>query len=238
LPLLAICLASINAILVAGCYISIFSFGDSIADTGNGIRSNQFDLVGRFPYGETFFHHPTGRYSDGRLIIDFIAQAIGLPLVRPYLAGTDDGEDFRCGANFAVGGATALDKEYFMSKGMDVYWTNNSLSIQLESFKQLLPSLCSTDCSNRMNESLFLVGEIGGDDYNHAFFQGRSVDEIKTFVPDVVSAIGSAIEELFKLGARTMIVCIAIYLTRFQSDKREDYESETGCIGWLNQFSV
>ncbi|RRT51094.1 hypothetical protein B296_00041783 [Ensete ventricosum] len=245
LPLLAICLASIDAILVAGCYISIFSFGDSIADTGNGIRCNQFDEVGRFPYGETFFHHPTGRYSDGRLIIDFIAQNIGLPLVRPYLAGTDDGEDFTCGANFAVGGATALDKKYFISKGMDVYWTNNSLNIQLESFKQLLPSLCSTDCSNRMNEWLFLVGEIGGNDYNHAFFQGRSVDEIKTFVPDVVSAIGSAIEELIKLGARTMIVpgnfpigCIAIYLTRFQSDKREDYESETGCIDWLNQFSM
>ncbi|URE09037.1 lipid catabolic process [Musa troglodytarum] len=107
-----------------------------------------------------------------------------------------------------------------MSKGMDVYWTNNS-------FKQLLPSLCSTDCSNRMNESLFLVGEIGGDDYNHAFFQGRSVDEIKTFVPDVVSAIGSAIENHDRSG-NFLIGCIAIYLTRFQSDKREDYESETG----------
>ncbi|URE11346.1 lipid catabolic process [Musa troglodytarum] len=218
---------------------------DSIADTGNGIRSNQFDLVGRFPYGETFFHHPTGRYSDGRLIIDFIAQAIGLPMVRPYLAGTRDGEDFRYGANFAVGGATALDNEFFRSKGMEVSWTNDSLSVQLEWFKHLLPSLCSTNCRDLMGESLFSVGEIGGNDYNHAFFQGRGVDEIKTFVPGVVSAIGSAIEELIKLGARTMIVpgnfpigCVAVYLTMFQSDRREDYESGTGCIEWLNQFSM
>ncbi|URE08646.1 lipid catabolic process [Musa troglodytarum] len=245
LPLLAICLASLNVMLVAGCYSAIFSFGDSLADTGNRLHSHRFDPVGRFPYGETFFHHPTGRYSDGRVMLDFIAQAIGLPMVRPYLAGTRDGEDFRYGANFAVGGATALDNEFFRSKGMEVSWTNDSLSVQLEWFKHLLPSLCSTNCRDLMGESLFSVGEIGGNDYNHAFFQGRGVDEIKTFVPGVVSAIGSAIEELIKLGARTMIVpgnfpigCVAVYLTMFQSDRREDYESGTGCIEWLNQFSM
>ncbi|CAL9123946.1 unnamed protein product [Musa textilis] len=245
LPLLAICLASLNVMLVAGCYSAIFSFGDSLADTGNRLHSHRFDPVGRFPYGETFFHHPTGRYSDGRVMLDFIAQAIALPMVRPYLAGTRDGEDFRYGANFAVGGATALDNEFFRSKGMEVSWTNDSLSVQLEWFKHLLPSLCSTNCRDLMGESLFSVGEIGGNDYNHAFFQGRGVDEIKTFVPGVVSAIGSAIEELIKLGARTMIVpgnfpigCVAVYLTMFQSDRREDYESGTGCIEWLNQFSM
>ncbi|XP_064971101.1 GDSL esterase/lipase At1g28580-like [Musa acuminata AAA Group] len=245
LLLLAICLASLNVMLVAGCYSAIFSFGDSLADTGNRLHSHRFDPVGRFPYGETFFHHPTGRYSDGRVMLDFIAQAIGLPMVQPYLAGTHDGEDFRYGANFAVGGATALDNEFFRSKGMEVSWTNDSLSVQLEWFKHLLPSLCSTNCSDLMSESLFSVGEIGGNDYNHAFFQGRGVDEIKTFVPGVVSAIGSAIEELIKLGARTMIVpgnfpigCVAVYLTMFQSDRREDYESGTGCIEWLNQFSM
>ncbi|CAD5180422.1 unnamed protein product [Musa acuminata subsp. malaccensis] len=245
LLLLAICLASLNVMLVAGCYSAIFSFGDSLADTGNRLHSHRFDPVGRFPYGETFFHHPTGRYSDGRVMLDFIAQAIGLPMVQPYLAGTHDGEDFRYGANFAVGGATALDNEFFRSKGMEVSWTNDSLSVQLEWFKHLLPSLCATNCSDLMSESLFSVGEIGGNDYNHAFFQGRGVDEIKTFVPGVVSAIGSAIEELIKLGARTMIVpgnfpigCVAVYLTMFQSDRREDYESGTGCIEWLNQFSM
>lgn len=72
LLLLAICLASLNVMLVAGCYSAIFSFGDSLADTGNRLHSHRFDPVGRFPYGETFFHHPTGRYSDGRVMLDFI----------------------------------------------------------------------------------------------------------------------------------------------------------------------
>lgn len=58
---------------------SIISFGDSIADTGNllGLSDpNHLPQVAFLPYGETFFHHPTGRFSNGRLIIDFIGTCL------------------------------------------------------------------------------------------------------------------------------------------------------------------
>lgn len=53
-------------------YQAIFNFGDSTSDTGaihfvfpyNELAENR-------PYGETFFGQPTGRYSDGRLSVDF-----------------------------------------------------------------------------------------------------------------------------------------------------------------------
>lgn len=48
---------------------AIFNFGDSNSDTGG--LSAAFGQA-PFPNGQTFFHHPAGRYSDGRLIIDFI----------------------------------------------------------------------------------------------------------------------------------------------------------------------
>lgn len=70
------------------------------------------------------------------------AQGLGLPLVRPYLDG-GSGDDFRQGANFAVGGATALDLDFFSSKGIQASWTDRSLRVQIESFKQLLSSLSS-----------------------------------------------------------------------------------------------
>jgi len=54
---------------------SIISFGDSIADTGNYLHLSDVNHLPQsafLPYGESFFHPPSGRYSDGRLIIDFI----------------------------------------------------------------------------------------------------------------------------------------------------------------------
>jgi hypothetical protein len=51
----------------------MFSFGDSLIDTGNFIHySKAPGSVSRPPYGRTFFGRPTGRWSDGRLIVDFI----------------------------------------------------------------------------------------------------------------------------------------------------------------------
>ncbi|KAG6507615.1 sinapine esterase-like [Zingiber officinale] len=238
---------SLHAELGVGCYTSIFSFGASVVDTGNSlIHIGNSCPAGRLPYGETFFHRPTGRFSDGRLIIDFIAQAMGLPLLKPYLGG-GGADDFRHGANFAVAGATALDVDYFLSRGIENLFSNNSLSVQLRWFEQLLPSLCSSasHCAAFLSNALFSVGQIGANDYNNPFFQNRSAGEIATFVPDVVSAIGSAIEKLIEMGARTMVVpgsfpmgCCASYLNMFQGEKQDSYDPQTGCINWLNDFAI
>jgi hypothetical protein len=50
---------------------AIYNFGDSNSDTG-GISAAFAAL--HPPNGETFFGHPSGRYCDGRLIIDFIGK--------------------------------------------------------------------------------------------------------------------------------------------------------------------
>ena len=57
-------------------FTAIYSFGDSLADTGNALISSPqvFSQIGSLPYGETFFHHPTGRCSNGRLVIDFLGK--------------------------------------------------------------------------------------------------------------------------------------------------------------------
>lgn len=56
-------------------YNAIWSFGDSISDTGNlcvGGGCPSWLTTGQPPYGETFFGRPTGRCSDGRVIVDFL----------------------------------------------------------------------------------------------------------------------------------------------------------------------
>ncbi|KAG2599470.1 hypothetical protein PVAP13_5KG442407 [Panicum virgatum] len=128
----------------AGCYPRVFSFGDSLADTGNyafvyGNDSSEPAL--RLPYGETFFHRATGRFSNGRIVLDFIAETLGLPFVPPYLSGRS-AEDFACGANFAVGGATALSPDFFRDRGIDDMGDQVHLDMEMKWFRELLDLLC------------------------------------------------------------------------------------------------
>lgn len=55
-----------------GCYTHLFSLGDSVTDTGNFVSLFPNISVLAPPYGETFFGRPSGRFCDGRLIVDFI----------------------------------------------------------------------------------------------------------------------------------------------------------------------
>ncbi|KAF8046758.1 hypothetical protein N665_3442s0001, partial [Sinapis alba] len=175
---------------------SIISFGDSIADTGNLLAlsdPNHLPHVAFSPYGETFFHHPTGRLSNGRLIIDFIAEFLGFPLVPPFYGSQN--ANFEKGVNFAVGGATALERSFLEERGIHFTCTNTSLGVQLKSFKDSFPKLCGSpsDCRDMMENALILMGEIGGNDYTYVFFVGKTIEEARELVPLVITTISSAI---------------------------------------------
>ncbi|KAK8490630.1 hypothetical protein V6N13_134121 [Hibiscus sabdariffa] len=237
---------------VNGCFTSIFSFGDSLTDTGNLLEisvseSSRLPHSAFPPYGRTYFHQPTGRYCDGRLVIDFVAEALGFSLLPPFY-GSKNGrwKEFQKGVNFAVAGATALNSSFLAEQGIHSVSTNISLGVELNSFKKLLPSLCSpsSNCRELLRNSLIVMGEIGGNDYNHPFLQGKSTEKILQLVPHVVDVITSSINELIELGAETFLVpgnfpigCSPSLLTNFQGSSKDKYDSLTGCLTWLNKFS-
>ncbi|KAJ4771054.1 GDSL esterase/lipase [Rhynchospora pubera] len=236
-----------SACLTVGCYSRIFSFGDSLTDTGNYLQifgNVSGNSAARLPYGETYFHRPTGRFSDGRIIVDFIAQEFGLPFVPPYLGGKSR-DFFRHGANFAVAGATALNHSIFKKMGVPVNTRVGFLDVQVEWFKKLLSMLCpKSDCREIMENALFLVGEMGANDYGTLFTAKVPFTEIKKIVPGIIGTIASAIENLINLGAKTLVIpgifplgCCPAFLTPFQTKRMEDYDSTTGCLLWLNEFS-
>ncbi|KAI3680774.1 hypothetical protein L6452_35550 [Arctium lappa] len=244
---------SASTVYANGCYTSIISFGDSLADTGN-LKQLVVKSNGRpphflyLPYGETFFHKPTGRCSNGRLIIDFIAENLGMPLVPPYesVKSNMNVMERGQGVNFAVAGATALDSSFHEAQGVYNPYTNASLGVQLEWFKHSLPALCRTpaDCKNWLKRSLILMGEIGGNDYNHAVIAGKPIEELESYVPLVINTIISTITELIELGAETFVVpgnlpigCSAAYLTIYYGAKKEEYDNATGCLIELNKFA-
>ena len=44
-----------------------------------------------------------------------------------------------------------------------------------------------------LGDSLILMGEIGGNDYNYPFFEDKSINEIKELTPLIIKAISDAI---------------------------------------------
>ncbi|KAL2524245.1 GDSL esterase/lipase [Abeliophyllum distichum] len=219
-----------------GCYKSIISFGNSLADTGNLLHIRPPDKPpqsGRWPYGETFFHCPTGRYSDGRLVVDFIAQSLGLPFLEPFIGGKNanlSSRNFSKGVNFAVAGATALDLSFLEKYGIFNTQTNVSLGTQLDWFKEFFATFCKTspDCKIFFQTSLILVGEIGGNEYNFAFMQGTDREVIESLVSAIIGNISFTVQELVKLGASQwwflgtyqLVVCLVIfYITRLKMKK-------------------
>ena len=92
------------------------------------------------------------------------AEAFGMPFVPPYLGGGD----FLNGANFAVGGATALNNSFFRELGVEPTWTPHSLDEQMQWFKRLLPSIASTE-SGIYKSSEFLLWFISVS--NHYLFK-------------------------------------------------------------------
>ncbi|KAK1666102.1 hypothetical protein QYE76_054261 [Lolium multiflorum] len=231
---------------LGGCFKRIFSFGDSIIDTGNGAYAgrNSPGPIMHLPYGMTYFQHPTGRISDGRVIVDFYAQALGLPLLPPSMPQAGTGQ-FPTGANFAVFGSLALSPDYYRTKynfTMPMPWC---LDGQLDSFKKVLARIAPGEAATKslLGESLVVMGEIGGNDYNFWFFARRSREIPGKYMPDVIARIGAGVQEVIDLGARTVLVpgnfpigCVPTYLGGFRTDNSTDYD-DFRCLKWFNDFS-
>ncbi|XP_017257095.2 acetylajmalan esterase [Daucus carota subsp. sativus] len=223
------------------CNISkIYQFGGSKADTGNRRIEDALDQCNLPPYGQSFFGKPTGRCSDGLLMIDYIASAIGIPFLNPYL---DSKANFRHGANFAVGGSTSLP----VKENANVSGTRSSLNVQINWMSKFFVSNCSSNtyCSPwRHVKSLFVVGEAGTNDYTNALFQGKTVKEIKSkLMPQVVRAIMRAVRNVISAGAERIIVpgqyplgCFPIYLTAFPSNSSTAYDKHK-CLTSLNDLA-
>ncbi|XP_015902178.3 GDSL esterase/lipase 1 isoform X1 [Ziziphus jujuba] len=178
---------------------ALFIFGDSQFDPGNNNYFNTTSKADFWPYGETFFHYPTGRFSDGLLVPDFIAEYAKLPLIPPYLQ-PGDVDQFIFGANFASGGAGAL-KETRAGLVID-------LKTQLGYFKNvsrlLRQKLGDEEAESLVSRAVYLFS-IGGNDYLFPFETNSSIPctfSVEQFVGQVMGNITQVVKEIYKVGGR------------------------------------
>uniref|UniRef100_A0A453LLX2 Uncharacterized protein n=2 Tax=Aegilops tauschii subsp. strangulata TaxID=200361 RepID=A0A453LLX2_AEGTS len=227
-------------------YNAMFTFGDSMDETGNICvgSSNKTELnvltCTHPPYGETYFGRPSCRWCDGRVVVDFVAQALGLPLLPPSKA---KGKDFRRGVNMAITGGTAMNFSFYKSLGIEnLVWNHGSLDTQIQWFKELLPSICGREqsCKGYVRKSLFMFGAYGGNDYNVQLLErGLTPEQAMNYTPKIVGAIANGVVKLIALGAVHVVVpgifptgCLPIFLPLF-GDGDADLD-DAGCLKAYN----
>ncbi|VVA13343.1 Hypothetical predicted protein [Prunus dulcis] len=172
---------------------AIYNFGDSNSDTG-GLSATFFRLP--TPYGNTFFGKPVGRFSDGRLIIDFIAHKLGLPFLSAYLDSL--GSNFHHGASFATGGSTfqPLDGRMFEARYSPI-----SLNLQLSQFAQFKARVNEVFTEDKrtslprprdFSKALYTL-DIGQNDL-HAGLRLKTMDEVLASISNITAQLALTIE--------------------------------------------
>ncbi|KAH7290541.1 hypothetical protein KP509_30G052900 [Ceratopteris richardii] len=201
---------------------AMFNFGDSNSDTGGlGAAFGEAQP----PNGMTFFHTPSGRYCDGRLLIDFIAEELGLPYLSAYLQSA--GSNFQRGANFATAGSTirvqntTLAQSGFspFSLGVQVIqfaqFKERSLIYNMqEPFSSILPQ------RSHFDEALYVL-DIGQNDLTSGYFLNYTHQQVRDSIPQVLNEFQGHVLALHGQGAKRFLIittgplgCLPYILTR------------------------
>ena len=53
------------------------------------------------------------------------------------------------------------------------------------------------NCAEKLKTSMLMVGEIGGNDYNYALLQGKTIEEVRHLVLEIVQAIKDVVTTSF-----------------------------------------
>ncbi|XP_002963808.2 GDSL esterase/lipase LIP-4 [Selaginella moellendorffii] len=217
------------------------AFGDSLSDTGN-LQSMSGGVV-KLPYGMTYFKKATGRFSDGRLWLDFAMDNFGTQFLPPYDDGSNKNLDYTKGVNFAIAGATA--NEDFASPTLP---SGISLDHQIDSFVNFKKDCSSSHATSHFPstgtvESGVAIILIGGNDINYMIIGGSSPSAIVAKIPDVIGSIEDGINRLAKEGIKSFLVmnlppqgCLPLYLQQSvgSSPKYDGF----GCLEEISKVSM
>ncbi|EFJ35647.1 hypothetical protein SELMODRAFT_80714 [Selaginella moellendorffii] len=184
-----------------------FVYGDSTVDVGNNNFLRTLARADIPPYGKDFdTHEPTGRFSNGRLSIDYLAKFIGLPFPAPFLSGLNI-TTMRHGANFASAGAGILS-ESGGDLGQHIPLVEQIQ--QVSDFKDQLVFNHGREAARKlMSRSLHYIS-IGSNDFIHYYL--RNVSGVESDISPLdfnnllVATLVSQLKILYDVGVRKMVV--------------------------------
>ncbi|KAG2669871.1 hypothetical protein I3843_14G055500 [Carya illinoinensis] len=209
---------------------AILIFGDSTVDDGNNNYIRTLFKSNHRPYGRDFPDHiPTGRFSNGKLVSDFIASVLRIKetIVPPFLDPNLSDEELCTGVSFASAGS-GYDNLTTVATGAI------SMFKQIEYFKKYLVRLKGivgeADAKKIVNGALYLLSA-GTNDFIFNFYdlpRRRLQFNISGYHEFLQNRIQIFIEDLYNLGCRKMCIaglppigCLPIQMTARFENRRD-----------------
>lgn len=216
---------------------AILVFGDSSVDPGNN-NHIPTTFKGNFPpYGKDFFHgQPTGRFSNGRLATDFVAEELGFSSAIPaFLDPSKQKADFLHGVSFASA-ATGYDD-------LTATLTNVlSFSKQIElllRYKIELKKMVGEKRGEQTVKNAVFVISAGSNDFIQNYYVEPTRSKqftVEQYVEYLMTCITTHIKKMHRLGGSRFIVigipplgCMPLVKT---------VGGSTGCLDISNQAAM
>uniref|UniRef100_A0A7N0TSM2 Uncharacterized protein n=1 Tax=Kalanchoe fedtschenkoi TaxID=63787 RepID=A0A7N0TSM2_KALFE len=190
---------------------AMFVFGDSLLEVGNNNYIATLSKANYIPNGIDF-GGPTGRFTNGRTIIDILGQEIGIEgFIPPYMAPSTSGDVILKGVNYASGSGGILNLT-----GLIIFIKNINMDAQLDNFantRQEITSLIGETAAKDLllNNALFTVGMGSNDFVNNYLIPIISKGEQtlvspQSFVSSLITRLRLQLKRLYSMDARKFVV--------------------------------
>ncbi|XP_074307810.1 GDSL esterase/lipase 7-like [Silene latifolia] len=187
---------------------ALYVFGDSLFDSGNNNWLPTLAKANYPPYGHNFPQGPTGRFTNGMTVVDFVAEALGLPYPPPYAALLR--RNSLTGYNYASGSCGILP-ETGQSIGLCL-----NLDVQVKLFQKTVQTHLASNLkkpdqvAQHLAKSIFFFS-VGNNDYINNYFNTFPLSRRHNYNPQqfaelLVDALSLKLQKLYSLGVRKFVV--------------------------------
>ncbi|XP_055836132.1 GDSL esterase/lipase At4g16230-like [Solanum dulcamara] len=185
----------------------MFVFGSSLVDNGsNNFLEKCKAKANYLPYGVDYVKGPTGRFTNGKNVIDLLGEHLKLPPIPTFKDPSTKGNIILQGVDFASGGSGILDETGVVSgevMGMNEQ-IRNLESVTVPDLEKQLGCKSNEALSNY----LFVVGTSGNDFSLNYFlkFPNNKNSTLTGFISKLITGLSQQLQKLYELGGRKFVV--------------------------------
>ncbi|KMT19946.1 hypothetical protein BVRB_1g009920 [Beta vulgaris subsp. vulgaris] len=217
---------------------AIFAFGDSIIDSGNNNFLGSVAKSNYWPYGCDFNQGPTGRFCNGKTVIDLLGEKLAMPYLPPFADPTAIGARIMGGINYASAGGGILDET-------GRHWGDRfSLSQQVLNFERTLDQLRSTMTGRNMTrylEKAIAFMSFGSNDYINNYLMSSLYDSSFTYKPPefanlLLNRYARQILALYNVGLRKFFIAGIAPIGCIPNQRATGQAPPGRCVDSVNQM--